>query len=248
MSDARVLVVEHQWNAGLGQLAQPLRESGARIITVGPDAGGDVPESLAGFDGLIVLGGHMGPEEDDVAPWLPATRRLLSEGVATSTPTLGICLGGQLLAVAEGGAVDEMAGPPEIGVQTVRFADDAADDRLFGPLAGTDVPAMQWHYLEASRLPAGARLLASNAACPAQAYALGDAAWGVQFHPEALAPTAVDWIEEDPEALPIVGVTAEELVDGARRADPELQRVWGALARRFGELAGERAAARAAAG
>ena len=60
------------------------------------------PASLsgAGYDALLVLGGAMGAADDDVAPWLPAVRALLAEAVRTELPTLGVCLGGQLLALA----------------------------------------------------------------------------------------------------------------------------------------------------
>ena len=80
----RVLVVEHEPDAGLGRLLAPLREprEGHRIelVVLYPARGDALPEDAeaAGYDALIVLGGSMASWEDDVAPWLPATRALLA--------------------------------------------------------------------------------------------------------------------------------------------------------------------------
>jgi GMP synthase-like glutamine amidotransferase len=237
MSSARVLVIEHQKNAGLGQLSDRLIENGLTLETVGPDAGAPVPESLDGYDALIVLGGAMGPTEDDKAPWLPATRKLLVDGVELGVPTLGICLGAQLLATATGGHVRTMPQGPEVGLYDVDFTSTAAGDPLFGGLAETSVPAVQWHWLEADRLPDGAQVLASSPACRNQAFRVGAAAWGVQFHPEALGATAQDWVDEDRESLDELGLEEAAVVGDVRAAEPRLGAGWLPIADRFSEIA-----------
>lgn len=40
-----------------------------------PDAGEPLPEDLAGWAGLLVLGGSMGSHDDAACPWLPAAER-----------------------------------------------------------------------------------------------------------------------------------------------------------------------------
>lgn len=229
----RVLVVEHQGNAGIGHFANSLTAAGAELHTVGPGTGDSVPESLAGFDGLIVLGGSMGPTDDDAAPWLPATRALLAEGVERSVPTLGICLGAQLLATAMGGEVRNMPAGPEVGLSAVGFSSEGSEDPLFGPLAGSSVPAVQWHWLEAAELPGGTTVLASNEACRNQAFRVGNAAWGVQFHPEALSPTTEDWVVEEGEGLDELGLSGPEVVAEVRAAEDGLRSLWGGVAERF---------------
>ncbi|WP_125099456.1 type 1 glutamine amidotransferase [Leucobacter chromiireducens] len=229
----RVLIVEHQENAGIGHFAERLSASGVELRTVGPATGEPLPASLDGVDGLIVLGGSMGPTDDADAPWLPAARALLAEGVANEVPTLGICLGAQLLTTALGGAVRLMPGGPEVGLASVSFDEAAATDPLFGEVAGARLPTVQWHWLEAAELPPGAERLASNAACRNQAFRVGPAAWGVQFHPEALAGTAADWVVEEGDGLAEIGLAGDAVVGEVRAAEAQLRAVWGGVAERF---------------
>lgn len=231
-----VLVVEHQGNAGIGHFAERLRDQGLTLRTVGPATGAGLPASLDGVAGLIVLGGSMGPGDDERAPWLPAARALLAEGVARETPTLGICLGAQLLTTALGGEVRLMAGGPEVGLASVSFLGEAADDPVFGDLASGAVPTVQWHWLEAAVLPAGTQLLASNAACANQAFRVGSMAWGVQFHPEALTGTAEDWVVEEGDGLTELGLSGDAVVQTVRAAEPQLRDIWGSVAERFAAL------------
>lgn len=240
MSGARVLVVEHQENAGLGLFTSGLVDGGAELEIVGPDVGKPVPESLEGFDALIVLGGAMGPTEDDTSPWLPATRNLLVSGIEQHIPTLGICLGAQLMVSATGGHVRTMPEGPEIGLHTVEFSDAASGDPLFDGLSGSSVPVVQWHYLEADQLPEQAALLASSEACSNQAFRVGPAAWGVQFHPEALGQTALEWVEEDEDSLAELGLDGDTVVADVREAEPALSAVWSEIASRFAGLAASR--------
>lgn len=237
MSDARVLVVEHQADAGLGLFVSSLTENGVQLDRVGPPNEKPIPASLDGYDGLIVLGGSMGPTDDEQAPWLPATRALLAEGVKQQIPTLGICLGAQLMATALGGHVRTNPVGPEVGLHSVEFSRDAVGDPLFGELNESSVPVVQWHWLEADQLPEGATLLASSAGCQNQAFRVGPCAWGVQFHPEALSATAGDWAADDTAGLAELELEADAVVATVRDADPELTKIWSEIAARFAGLA-----------
>lgn len=231
---ARLLVVEHEDDADLGLVGQRLREHPIEIVEVGPHTGNAVPSSLEGFSGLIVLGGSSGPTDDHIAPWLPATRQLLSEAVTREIPTLGICLGAQLLATATGGNVRKMPQGPEVGLYEISVAASAQDDPLLGAFAGRQLPVVQWHWLEADILPEGAEVLASSPACVNQAYRLGKSAWGVQFHPEALGDSAQDWTRF--EDLTQDGFDPVDVVRGVREAESQLRETWEVLADRFAAL------------
>src|SRR3954454_7897694 len=129
---ARALIVQHTPSEGLGWLQEWLPDAGVHVHPIHPYLGHRVPPSVEG-DALIVLGGPMGCMDDDVASWLPSVRTLLRTAVDDGVPTLGICLGAQLLAGATGGYVERGALGPELGVGSVTVAD--SDDLLVaGPM------------------------------------------------------------------------------------------------------------------
>jgi GMP synthase (glutamine-hydrolysing) len=104
-------------------------------------------------------------------------------------PTLGICLGAQLMALALGGSVTK--GPvKEIGLYPLTFTEEGRRSCL-GVFEGVSV--LHWHG-DAIGLPEGAVRLASTAAFPNQAFSFGSHALGVQFHPEAGGPGFERWL------------------------------------------------------
>ncbi|RYV51261.1 type 1 glutamine amidotransferase [Pengzhenrongella frigida] len=193
-----VTVIQHSPDVPLDRFVDWLADGdGSRldVAVVRAWAGESVPTEPS--DALIVLGGHMHAHADDVAPWLPATRALLAAAVAADVPTLGICLGAQLLAAATGGRV-QVAAPPgrEAGIVDVRWRPDAAGDPVLAALAasGRSAPLPSMHADAIVDLPRGAVWLGSSAMYPYQAFRLGRA-WGVQFHPEAGAATFRGWAQ-----------------------------------------------------
>ncbi len=177
----------------------------AELTIVRADLGGAVPTLGEVGDGLVVLGGHMNAYDDEATPWLPALRALLAQAAAGGVPTLGVCLGAQLLAVATGGRVQVSAPPgPEAGIVDLWWRPAAASDALVGPLvaglpgAGDRKVSAQptLHSDAVVDLPPGAVWLASSNQYPYQAFRVGSA-WGLQFHPEASATTLRDWATWD---------------------------------------------------
>ncbi len=96
-------VIQHDAVVPLQRFADWLGAADVELRTVRAFAGEPVPAAAA--DGLLVLGGRMNAHDDERAPWLPATRRLIADSVEAEVPVLGICLGHQLLALATGGEV-----------------------------------------------------------------------------------------------------------------------------------------------
>jgi GMP synthase-like glutamine amidotransferase len=206
---ARVHVVQHTATEGLGLLTQWFLEIGLDVHQTHPYLGNRVPPSVEG-DALIVLGGPMGAYDDEAAPWLPSVRQLMRSAIDDGVPTLGICLGAQLLAVAAGGKVEVGANGPEIGLAEIEVTE--ADDLLS---IGT-MPVVQWHYDAVTELPDTAVVLAANAAYPVQAFRVGEVAWGLQFHPEADAALVRGWaVEEgmDPAIAEPIGFAAARLAE-----------------------------------
>lgn len=216
----RLLVVRHEERVPLGRLRFP----GLAVDVVRPDLGDVLPDRLTRHAGLVVLGGTMAAWEDDVAPWLPATRHLLARCVDDGTPVLGICLGAQLLALATGGRVERGPAGPELGVVDVERTPAPDGDALVGGLPAV-FPAASGHHDAVTELPGGAVQLARTEMYPHQAFRLGARAWGVQYHPEATADVLADWLESDRALLARRGTTPEALVAEFGRRDAELASV-----------------------
>lgn len=225
----RLLVVEHEDNAGIGLVGRCAGERGWVMDLVGPNHR-SVPEDATGYAGVVVLGGTPGPRDDAVAGWLPAVRTLVASCLDRSVPLLGICLGAQLLAVVAGGRVAPAASGPEIGVVEVGRTEAAAEDPLLRALPG-DAPVLAWHHLEVVDLPPGSRSLAATAQCANQAFRVGPVAWGVQFHLEAGSATARAWARD--EELAPLGRSADAIVAEVRAVETRMAEVWSAVARRW---------------
>lgn len=188
---ADLLVIQPDASDPLDRFADWLAADGIVAQVVRPYAGDAVPHVLE-QQGLLVLGGAMSSNDDADHPWLEDIRILCRDAVAGARPTLGICLGAQLLAQALGGAVTACSTGIEAGVVDVRLRDSAEDDALFGGLdAAFPMGAMHGDVIAA--LPPDALWLADSQDCPHQAYRVGTAAWGVQFHPEISPLTYRTW-------------------------------------------------------
>ena len=239
-----IAFIEHDPSDPPLRLGEWFRDAGARLQVIRPHAGEQIPDSTQGFDGLVSLGGEMGANDDHVAHWLPATRRLLATAAADGTPTLGVCLGAQLLAVATGGEVRRGADGPEIGAYLAAKRDAASADPLFADVPMTP-DVMQYHYDAITRLPPGAVLLLTGTGYPNQAFRVGRAAWGVQFHIETSADDVRAWGRSDPNGPTRAGAgTDRDRAEATGRLGPMLDEaaeaaavVWADLARRFVELA-----------
>ena len=104
--------------------------------------------------------------------------RCCGTAVDGDVPTLGVCLGAQLLALATAAGLAPNPDGPEFGAQLIAKRAAAAADPLFGPLPITP-DVIQWHVDAVTRLPAGAVQLASSPVCEVQAFRLGRLAWGI---------------------------------------------------------------------
>lgn len=189
--------MQNSERSGPGRLPDWLAEEGIDAVLV---AGPDLPEHLAGgsaaVDGLVLLGGGFMPDDDECAPFLPRERSLVREAMTAGVPVLGICLGAQLLAHVAGGEVTAKSGETERGSCPIELLPAAGDDPLFAGLTGyNELRMIQNHLDSITTLPPGAVRLATSEACRVQAFRVGTAAWGVQFHPEAAATRVADWDE-----------------------------------------------------
>ena len=226
----RVLVVQNAPADPPGRLGDWLTESG---VDLDVREGSDLPTTVAGHSGLIVLGGPMNAYADDVAPWFPQLRALLREAVADEVPTLGICGGAQQLAVALGGRVERNEEGPELGAHLIAKRASAATDPLFGPLPITP-DVIQWHYDAVTVLPPGAMQLASSPLCANQAFRLGRLAWGIQFHIETTPQIVRAWAAADADQLD--GYDLDLILRRVEAIDDDIVEAWQPFAQRFAEI------------
>jgi GMP synthase (glutamine-hydrolysing) len=233
----RILVVEHQASCPPALFGEWLEEAGAALDVCRPWAGDALP-ALASYDGLLVLGGEMGAGDDDRVPWLAPLKELLREAAGTGLPTLGICLGHQLVAVALGGEVRRNPLGQSVGVLDTGWTAERADDPLTGGLTGTR--GIHWNNDVVTRVPDGTVVLAASEAGEVQVARFAPAVWGVQLHPEADGRVVLAWAESDRADHLERGLDQEAVLAEVDAARGELDAAWRPLAHRFAEIAGAR--------
>lgn len=184
----KVLSITHGGDAGMELFAPLVAEAGHRLDERRFEQG--MPPALDAYDAVLVFGGFMHPDQDDLYPWLRDERDWLRELIDRPQPTLAICLGSELLAQAAGAWVGRLP-VPEIGWGEVELTDAGAEDPVFSALPSR-FDGLLWHHY-AHDLPDGAVALAHSAAS-LQAFRLGERCWGVQFHPEVTQPQLERWI------------------------------------------------------
>jgi GMP synthase (glutamine-hydrolysing) len=225
----RVLVVQHEADDPIHLMGTWME--GVEITVCRPYDADPVPPSIAGFDGLVLMGGAMGAHDDQKAPWLPATRELIRAAAAAGVPTLGICLGHQLCAVALGGDIEVNPKGRQLGLLDVGWTTAAVDDELMGDLLGPR-RAMHWNDDIVARLPEGAQLLATAGTGEVQAARHAASVWGIQWHPEVDDAIVAGWANDGglPEA------EKQRVLEDLVRSRHDLDEAWRPLAARFAAL------------
>jgi GMP synthase (glutamine-hydrolysing) len=234
-----VLVVEHEAQCPPALFGRWLTEAGCELDVRRPYRGDTLPTNLTGHQSMVVLGGSMDAYSDAQQPWLSEVKALVRSAVADSTPTLGICLGLQLITVALGGEVHRNPDGQQIGVLPVGWLDNAEDDALFSSLTWLRV-AVQWNDDVVRDLPETAVLLAETPRGEVQAAAFAPQMWGVQWHPEVGAEIVAEWADSDRDAVLERGVDIDEHIASVAAAHEELQE-WRGLAAGFATLSREMA-------
>ena len=232
----RALVVTHSPSEGVGNVGTWLEDSGVELVVVEPWDGDAVPQDPSEYDAVVVMGGPQQAYDDDSAPWLRATKELLRKAVDERVPTLGICLGGQLLAAATGGRVEKGEAGVEAGARLVAKRDAAWDDELFGDVPFTPT-VVQWHEDAIVDLPPGAVHLASSSRYENQAFRIGDRAWGLQFHIETPPEMVRHWGAEYGAAVEEAGLDPVALAERAVEELEEVELCWRPAVERFAALA-----------
>lgn len=190
------LAFRHLPHEGLGLLRPALTAEGWDFEERDLERPQDVPDEAAGseFDLLIVLGGPMSAAEAEsnaiLSREIAVVRRRLREG----RPTLGICLGAQIMAASLGARV-HAGSRPEVGWLPVTLTSEGERDPVFSALVRPSSMCLHWHQ-DTFELPEGAVPLAGSALYANQAFRTSDLGYAVQFHGEVPAGDLPEWIEK----------------------------------------------------
>lgn len=141
-------------------------------------------------DLLIVLGGPIGVYDKADYPFLEPETDFIRRRLEAARPTLGICLGCQLMAHALGARVYP-SGIKEIGWAPLELTPEGRASCL-APLGESAAPVLHWHG-DTFDMPAGAVHLAASQRCKHQAFTVGRHALALQFHLEATAAGLESW-------------------------------------------------------
>jgi GMP synthase (glutamine-hydrolysing) len=212
----RALVVHHVAHEGLAAFAGPLVDAGYAIERLDVDDPAFAEADFLSPDLLVLMGGPMAVYRRDLFPWIDHELLRLAARLKASKPTLGVCLGGQLIAAAMGGEVAR--GPlREVGFAPVTLTGAGQDSALAG-LAG--VPLLHWHG-DGFSVPDGAVLLARTEHFP-QAFAVGRTVLALQCHPEmGGADDGIEaWLEADAAYIVKAGTSAEAIREDRARFGP----------------------------
>jgi GMP synthase-like glutamine amidotransferase len=227
----RIVAAVHQDDGGPVVFGQVIRELAHELVEWRPQDG-PPPD---GADAAIVFGGSMHVDQEDEHPWLRPEGDWIRSLLAERVPTLGVCLGSELLGHAAGWPLVRIP-RSEIGWHDVELTQAASDDPL---LAGAPArfPAFQWHSYAVVPPDDGA-VLAFSPAC-AQAYRVGERAWGIQFHAEVDAAAIEYWLEDgaDGEDVREVGLDIEAERERTRREIAGWNEFGRGLVTRFVEVA-----------
>ena len=214
------IAIRHVHFEDLGAFDDVLRRHGYAVRYC--DAGAD---NIGGVDPLapdliIVLGGPIGAYQELAYPFLGHELALLERRLAAARPTLGICLGAQLMARALGARVYP-APAKEIGWGELQLSQAGGS----GPLRHfTRVPVLHWHG-DTFDLPEGAALLASTEICPNQAFSFGRRALACQFHPEVIGRGFERWlVGHAVEIAAVPGISPAALRHDSERFAPQAAR------------------------
>ncbi|AXY60359.1 glutamine amidotransferase [Acinetobacter sp. WCHAc010052] len=182
-----VYAIQHLAFEDLGSLEDVFYQLGFRVRYF--EAGVDDLTQAMQYEGLtVILGGPVGVYENEDYPFLNEEISLLQQRLAQNLPTLGICLGAQLIAHASNAKVYP-GHQKEIGWSQLQLTD--TQDNILSALK--DYEVLHWHG-DTFDLPENAVLLASSEIYPHQAFQIGKNILALQFHIEVAADSLEKWL------------------------------------------------------
>ncbi len=206
-----VLILKNIISEGPWTIEDFLRENHIpyRIVELATETLPDTEE----FDALVMMGGPMSVNEDDIYPYIKKEEELVREFISKGKKILGICLGAQIIAKALGAKV-YVGREKEIGWYDIELTEDGIRDCFMKKLAvhpragdfWKRFKVFQWHG-ETFDIPDAAVRIAKSTIYPNQAFRYGKNVYAFQFHIEVRKEMIYDWLKN--ESVDIDGIRRE---------------------------------------
>ncbi len=206
-----VAILQHVTGETPGLIGSVLHEEDITSHIIHTYEGEPVPQTLAGLDGLIVLGGPMGVYEQQKYLFLKEELRLIELALKAQLPILGICLGSELLATALGAQITQNS-RKEIGWYPVTLSENTQSDPIWRELPAS-FTAYHWHG-DVFTLPRDAVSLAYSEITTHQAFRYQDNAYGLLFHPEVTPEIISSMVTHFADELVEEQLGAQEILTG----------------------------------
>jgi GMP synthase-like glutamine amidotransferase len=185
----RAHYLQHVPFEGLGSIDAWLQQTGYEITSTNFYVTEELPK-IEDIDLLVVMGGPMSVNDEQDYPWLIKEKKFIKSVIEAGKPTLGICLGAQLIANSMGAEVFPNS-VKEIGWFPIQAAESENNAVFQFP---EEIEVFHWHG-ETFSLPIGAVQLAKSKGCKNQAFQIGANVIGLQFHLETTSNSAKAIVE-----------------------------------------------------
>jgi len=228
-----VLVIQNCEAEGIGLYQEHLQAIGISLTTVHAYREAAFPP-MEGIDAIIIGGTPISAYHYREHQFLAKERAFLEAAQRLGVPALGVCFGGQFLALQNAAAVKRNP-VMEIGGYEVSLTEAGQKDPLFAGFPGT-FPVFHWHG-DTFDVPRAGALLAEGRDCRNQAFVCG-ASRGLQFHLELTATDAARWADAYADELARFGKTKEQVVSECAVREMEMARLAGLLIRNFAHIVG----------
>lgn len=199
------LIIRHVPYEGIAGFRDPIEADGYVLDRIDVSDPAFAQMDLTAPDLVIAMGGPMGVYEHEAHPWIACEIDRLRRRLDADRPTLGVCLGAQMLAAALGARVYP-GEQQEIGFHPVSPVVSETPLDALGNL-----PVLHWHG-DTFELPRGTEWLARSERCDHQAFRRGNTVLALQFHAEmGIDPRIDHWIENSADEIAALGLSGPAL-------------------------------------